>query len=182
MNRILRRCGIGIIKKKLASLEEELGIEIVYVNPAYTSQECPHCHYIDKKNRKQRSRFECLLCGYTVHADVVGSRNVQNRSSAADPSVSIDTCKQSVLRSKLSQFIGQFEVMQREPGHWLSRLHSKAITLAQSNPYFQMLEIQKLRSIALRGNSTKVESHELKSQVGDERKRICNGTAILACQ
>ncbi|MCS7277328.1 MAG: transposase [Aquificaceae bacterium] len=32
-------------------------------SPAYTSQTCSNCGYVDKENRKSRSEFECKLCG-----------------------------------------------------------------------------------------------------------------------
>ena len=50
---------INLIKGVLTLLEEKiklynLPIEIKYVNPAYTSQSCPSCYYVDRKNRKSR--------------------------------------------------------------------------------------------------------------------------------
>ena len=47
---------INLIKGILTLLEEKvelynLPIKIKYVNPAYTSQTCPNCYYVDRKNR-----------------------------------------------------------------------------------------------------------------------------------
>ena len=60
MNRLLSNFGKKRVKKKLLALSEEFKIEkkITEVNPAYTSQECSECGYIDKKNRKNQS---CLF-------------------------------------------------------------------------------------------------------------------------
>ena len=57
------------------------------VNPAYTSQECPVCHYVSRLNRKG-TKFICRSCGHKCHADVVGGRNLLGRSE--DKEISID--------------------------------------------------------------------------------------------
>lgn len=54
------------------------GIEIVLVNPRYTSQECNECGHIDKKNRV-KDRFHCLRCGHSDHADLNAARNIRDR-------------------------------------------------------------------------------------------------------
>ena len=50
------------------------GIEVEYVNPAYTSQRCPQCgnihHAIDRK-------YICE-CGYHTHRDLLGAINICN--------------------------------------------------------------------------------------------------------
>jgi hypothetical protein len=41
----------------------------------------PRCGYISKKNRpNQGLTFKCECCGYTLHADLVGARNVAMRT------------------------------------------------------------------------------------------------------
>ena len=49
------------------------------VNPAYTSQTCPSCGYVDRANRRG-VRFDCRNCGRKSHADVVGGLNLLGRS------------------------------------------------------------------------------------------------------
>jgi putative transposase len=49
------------------------------VNPAYTSQMCPSCGHIDKKNRSG-TKFNCRSCGRLSHADVIGAINLLGRS------------------------------------------------------------------------------------------------------
>ena len=67
---------MNLIKGVLTLLEEKIKlynllIEIKYVNPAYTSQSCPSCYYVDRKNRKSRhDDFRCLHCGFTANEDV----------------------------------------------------------------------------------------------------------------
>jgi putative transposase len=53
----------------------------VKVDADYTSQACPHCGYISKANRpKQGLLFVCQNCHYTLHADLVGARNMSLRT------------------------------------------------------------------------------------------------------
>ena len=67
---------INLIKGVLTLLEEKiklynLPIEIIYVNPAYTSQTCPNCGFVAKKNRDYQARqFRCCHCGFTANDDV----------------------------------------------------------------------------------------------------------------
>jgi putative transposase len=57
---------------------KELGILVNLIDPAYTSQECPVCHYISLSNRTG-ILFRCRACGYKTHADRVGAINISNR-------------------------------------------------------------------------------------------------------
>ena len=80
MNRLLQNCGRSAVRTKLKDLEEKYGITHEEVNPAYTSQECHSCGYVDRENRKEEA-FKCLWCGKVGHADVNGSRVVGKRRS-----------------------------------------------------------------------------------------------------
>jgi transposase len=66
--------------RKLQSFIEykalERGIPIVYINPKNTSTTCPRCGYIDKANRRSRSLFRCVKCGFQHNADHVASLNL----------------------------------------------------------------------------------------------------------
>lgn len=81
MNRIISRAGRNAVKRKLQDLQDNKGITITKVNPAYTSQECPNCGCVDPRNRKTRDLFRCICCGYTLHADTNASRNIRARRS-----------------------------------------------------------------------------------------------------
>ena len=83
LNRILRNCGRGVINEKFSSLEEIYGIEIQKINPAYTSQECSNCHYVDKKNRKTQSLFKCLKCNNEINADINAAKVLSQRERRA---------------------------------------------------------------------------------------------------
>lgn len=59
---------------------KRVGVPIIYVDPAYTSQECPECGHTTRSNRRTQSEFSCVSCGTIEHADVVGARNVRIRA------------------------------------------------------------------------------------------------------
>lgn len=81
MNRLIGRTYRSVVKAKLARLEEQYGIQIVAVNPAYTSQECSRCHYVSKDNRKTQKDFVCRHCHYSCNADVNAGRVINQRRS-----------------------------------------------------------------------------------------------------
>lgn len=62
---------------------ERAGVPVVYVDPAYTSQECSDCHHIDKRNRPSQAVFRCRSCGVVAHADWNAARNIASRAEIA---------------------------------------------------------------------------------------------------
>lgn len=78
LNRLLTRCGRKAVSAKLARLQEERGINIDEVNPAFTSQRCHNCGYVDKNNRKTQKEFKCLNCGYHLNADLNAAFNIRD--------------------------------------------------------------------------------------------------------
>lgn len=52
------------------------GIPIVAVDPRYTSQTCPCCGSIDRRNRPNRDEFRCLGCGHAAPADIAAAENI----------------------------------------------------------------------------------------------------------
>ena len=50
------------------------GIEVIYVNPAYTSQTCPIC---GKKHHASDRNYQCE-CGFHTHRDLLGAINICN--------------------------------------------------------------------------------------------------------
>ncbi|MCY9748443.1 transposase, partial [Paenibacillus larvae] len=61
-----------------------VGIKIVEVNPAYTSQTCPACA---EKNKAKDRWYECS-CGFNAHRDRVGAINIMNQPVADGNSLS----------------------------------------------------------------------------------------------
>lgn len=59
---------------------EEYGIDVVQVNPAYTSQRCSKCGTTLEENRPNGDhRFEYQKCGYAVHADYNAAKNIATK-------------------------------------------------------------------------------------------------------
>lgn len=97
-------------------LENELkkyNIELCYVNPAYTSQMCPTCYYLDKNNRKGDS-FCCLKCGYKPvlngmfkgnmisEADYVAANNILAREHDSLLNLNKQQVKEWIVRKQSS--------------------------------------------------------------------------------
>ncbi len=127
VKRVLIRFGLGEIRRKLKEISEEYGIEVVYVNPAYSSQACSNCGYVDKGNRKARSEFECKLCNRKLHADVNASRNLL---SGAKWSLHLRRMEQALIK-QVEEF------MARLFDERFKCLWSKALGLIERNSYFQ---------------------------------------------
>lgn len=81
MNRLIGRTYRSVVKAKMTRLEEQYGIQIVAVNPAYTSQECSRCHHVSKDNRKSQKDFVCRHCHFSCNADVNAGRVINQRRS-----------------------------------------------------------------------------------------------------
>lgn len=52
---------------------------LIAVPPQNTSRCCPACGFVSKANRLSQANFECVECGFTENADVVGAINVLKR-------------------------------------------------------------------------------------------------------
>ncbi|WP_311514714.1 RNA-guided endonuclease InsQ/TnpB family protein, partial [Oligella urethralis] len=69
-------------RRQLEYKTQWLGGFLVAVSPQNTSRTCPFCGYTAKENRQTQANFECVECGYTENADVVGALNVLARGRA----------------------------------------------------------------------------------------------------
>jgi len=68
------------VLKKFESLCSEQGIYLEKVSPAYTSQTCSECGFIDKESRNKES-FICTSCGTVLDADFNASINILHRGT-----------------------------------------------------------------------------------------------------
>ena len=64
------------------------GVPLVFVTAAYTSQTCPVCNHISKRNRPTRDSFRCVQCGFAGSADHVGAINIALKGEVIRPIVS----------------------------------------------------------------------------------------------
>ena len=69
-------------RRQLSYKTQWRGGFLVAVPAQNTSRTCPCCGHVAKENRQTQANFECVECGYTENADVVGALNVLGRGRA----------------------------------------------------------------------------------------------------
>ena len=76
LNKSILDQGWGEFRRQLEYKQSWLGGRVLAV-PAYnTSRTCPACDHVSANNRKTQSSFECVECGFTENADLVGAINI----------------------------------------------------------------------------------------------------------
>jgi putative transposase len=63
------------------------GVPLVFIDPAYTSKECPICHHVSRSNSPTRDEFCCACCGFSDPADNVAALNIRARVAVNLPIV-----------------------------------------------------------------------------------------------
>lgn len=76
LNKKIREQGWYKFKLYVKYKQDILFGQVIDVNPAFDSQKCSKCGYIDKKNRKNILDFICQKCNYETHADINAAKNV----------------------------------------------------------------------------------------------------------
>jgi IS605 OrfB family transposase len=71
------------LRSFIAYKAEERGCTVVAVDPRHTSQRCSRCGHTARNNRRSRSRFLCRSCGFELHADLNGARNLAAKYHAS---------------------------------------------------------------------------------------------------
>lgn len=67
-------CGWSMFR---TMLEYKTKVELVH--PAFTSQTCSECNYVDKESRKSQAIFECTACGHKENADLNAAKNIMRK-------------------------------------------------------------------------------------------------------
>ena len=78
-SRLVRLLRLSNIKDWFMSQAEKRGIRVHLTNPAYSSQQCPHCGHISRDNRPTQEEFKCVECGHSSNADYNSSKNLKFR-------------------------------------------------------------------------------------------------------
>ena len=76
LNRSMLAQGHADFRRMLTYKCERSSARLVVVNPAYTSQECSHCHHVAPENRKSQADFRCVACGHSENADTNAAKNI----------------------------------------------------------------------------------------------------------
>jgi len=79
LNRSILDQGWGEFRRQLTYKQAFRGGEVLAVPAHHTSQTCPVCQHISAENRKTQARFECVECGFSENADLVGAINIKAR-------------------------------------------------------------------------------------------------------
>ncbi|MGW4664343.1 RNA-guided endonuclease InsQ/TnpB family protein [Streptosporangium sandarakinum] len=80
LNRGILAGGWGLL---VARLEHKAPGRVVRVDPAFTSQRCSACGFVDRKARESQARFRCRSCAHAEHADVNAARNIAHAAGHA---------------------------------------------------------------------------------------------------
>jgi IS605 OrfB family transposase len=70
------------LQQKIKYKAEEKGIQVIKIDPHYTSQRCSKCGCIHEDNRPKKpnqSKFKCIECGYEANADFNAARNISTK-------------------------------------------------------------------------------------------------------
>ena len=80
-NQKLHQWAFARITDKIKYKAEMVGIKIVSVSEAYTSQTCPKCGHRKKPSNRN---YHCPECDFKYHRDGVGAINIHNKVSGAN--------------------------------------------------------------------------------------------------
>lgn len=78
-NKFLKNWSYYDLQNKINYKADLLGIEVIKINPSYTSQRCNNCGNIASENRdceKNQAKFLCSTCGHKDNADINASKNI----------------------------------------------------------------------------------------------------------
>ena len=70
----LHRWSFRELQQQIEYKAQRRGINVMYVDPRYTSQTCSACQQLGKRTKH---RFVCPHCGLRAHSDLNASRNLQ---------------------------------------------------------------------------------------------------------
>lgn len=86
---------------KITYKAQNSGIQVISVNPAYTSQTCSCCGLKEKSNRKNQSLYVCS-CGSKMNADVNAAKNILNLSFQNGLNVNLTSGKALIHEKPMS--------------------------------------------------------------------------------
>lgn len=77
--RFLKEWSYFDLQSKIEYKAKEQGIEVIKIDPKYTSKKCSKCGCIHLENRdckNDQSNFTCKVCGHHENADINASKNI----------------------------------------------------------------------------------------------------------
>ena len=79
LNKAILDQGWGEFRRQLDYKLAWNGGTLLAVPAHNTSRTCPCCTHMSKDNRQTQAQFQCVVCSYKNHADVVGAINILER-------------------------------------------------------------------------------------------------------
>jgi hypothetical protein len=79
MNGYLYASNLAHIPEQLVWATAKRGMAAHTVKAAYSSQECPRCHFVDRANRPNQQTFCCGVCCYKEQADRKAAHTLADR-------------------------------------------------------------------------------------------------------
>ena len=78
LNRSIHNQAWALFRRRLEdkATHATSSVEIILVNPAFTSLRCSACGHVSAKNRKSQAVFRCRACDDTANADVNAACNI----------------------------------------------------------------------------------------------------------
>ncbi len=78
LNRVILEQSWSLFKKRLTdkATNATTPVEVITINPAFTSMRCSKCGHTNKTNRKSQAIFCCKACGYTNNVNVNAAKNI----------------------------------------------------------------------------------------------------------
>lgn len=67
------------LQSKIEYKSKDKGINVVFINPKFTSKRCNRCGNIRSENRScknDQAKFKCVVCGHEDNADINASKNI----------------------------------------------------------------------------------------------------------
>ena len=75
-NQKLHQWAFGKVTELITYKAKTLGIKIVSIDEAYTSQTCPKC---GNRKKPTNRNYHCTPCGFTYHRDGIGAINIRQK-------------------------------------------------------------------------------------------------------
>ncbi len=72
----------GLLGQRIKDKGEASGVQVIFVDPRFTSQQCRVCGHTDPANRDSQAVFACVSCGHQDHADRNAALNILARGLA----------------------------------------------------------------------------------------------------
>ena len=76
LNRSISNQGCSLLRRRIEDKAGTCGVDVIAINPSFTSKRCSVCGHTDSKNRESQTVFACRACGQTDNADVNTARNI----------------------------------------------------------------------------------------------------------